>query len=99
VLTPDSLEAGVSESYGIQHASGKLGHTRRGVPVTGFERNRLGHDSAEAIEIHHPIQLSPEASGAGREKHRVLKSPAEQLSGEIRRLHFGSGTLDPPAEG
>src|SRR6185312_10192883 len=83
----------------IQHTPGELRHPRRGVSMTRLQRDCLGDDTAEPIQPEHSVELAAEAGGPRGEKKRILEPLAEQLSLERERVHWGSGTLDPPAAG
>jgi hypothetical protein len=52
-----------------------------------LQRDRLGHQPAEAVEVEHSIELSPKAGRTSGEKEGILKPPAPQLAGEVETLH------------
>jgi hypothetical protein len=52
-----------------------------------LERDRLGHQPAEAIEVKHSVKLSSEAGRPGGEQERILEPTAQQLAGEVETLH------------
>jgi hypothetical protein len=99
IVTPDPLDPWVSESHRVQHPARELRHAGSGVSLPRFQRNRLGYQATQSIDVKDPVQLASEAGRAGSEKKWILKPAAEQLSREIRAGHWGSGTLDPPEEG
>jgi hypothetical protein len=84
VVAPHPFDSRISESYRVQHASGELRRTRRGVAGAGFQGNSLGHHATKAIEIQDSIEFSPEAGRSSGKEERILKPAAEQLSGKVR---------------
>ena len=61
----------------------ELGYAGRRVPVAGRERDGLGDQAAEPVEIRHAREFTAEPGGAGREKHRILEPLAEEVAGEL----------------
>src|ERR1041384_7508723 len=89
-----ALPIWIGEAHRVEHPARELRHPRRRVAVPRRERNRLGDDSAEPIEVHHPVELASEPRGAGGEKNRILEGVAEEVAGERRPGHY---LLDRPA--
>ena len=99
VLLPDSLDTGVGEAHRVEHAAGKLPDPRGRIPRPWFQRDRLGHQPTEAVEVEHSVELSTETGCTSGEKERILESPAQQLAGEVETPHYCTGTLDVPGAG
>lgn len=73
---PDCVEAGIGEANGVEHPAPKLGDPGPGRAGARFDADRLRHQPAQAVELHHARELLPVAGGAGGEKDRILEIDA-----------------------
>ena len=75
----ERLSQRVREANRVEHATGELRHPRGRVARAGLGTHRLGRDTAQAIQVHHPRQLATESCRAGGKEHGILKGGTEDL--------------------
>jgi hypothetical protein len=68
MVAADSVDPGIGQPYRVEHSPGELGYTGRRIPLSRLEGDRLGYQTAQAIEIQHSIQLASKAGGARGQK-------------------------------
>ncbi len=51
------------------------------------QRDRLGDNSAQPVQVHDAVELPAESGGPGGEKNRILEVVAEDVAGESRPRH------------
>ena len=72
-------EPRIGQADGVEHAAAKLGHARRTVARPRLERDGLGHQPAERIEVHHPVELATVSGRPRCEQQRILEADPEYV--------------------
>ena len=85
VVSLHRLQTRVREADGVDHPAGELGHARSRRTRTRLDADRFGHESAEAIQIHHVGQLAAVACRAGGEDDRILELDSRRLDAQRGR--------------